>query len=116
MKPEGSEGSWRTKLTWELPAPHMLMWLPTVAYVVKVAKRKVRWPGSHENKWNLQLTGVRSWGHIQNKTETWDKRGTQESIGVTLAVTFSIGVMEPEKATSFGIPVEHWDTNTSIKF
>ena len=43
------------------------------------------------------------------ETETWDKGGTQESMGVTLAVTHSIGDMEPEEATSFSqaaTPVE----------
>ena len=40
------------------------------------------------------------WGHLQDETETWDKGGTQESMGVTLAVTHSIGDMEPEEATS----------------
>ena len=58
---------------------------------------------------NLQLTGVGSWQQLQDETETWDKGGTQESMGVTLAVTHSIGDMEPEEATSCsqaGTPVE----------
>ena len=38
-------------------------------------------------------------GHLQEETETWDKGGTQESMGVTLAVTHYIGDMEPEEAT-----------------
>ena len=45
----------------------------------------------------------------QDETETWDKEGTQESMGVTLAVTHSIGDMEPEEASSCnhaGTPVE----------
>ena len=33
-------------------------------------------------------------------TETWDKGGTQESMGVTLAVTDYIRDMEPEETTS----------------
>ena len=40
---------------------------------------------------------------------TWDKRGTPESEGVTLAVTHSIGDMEPGEAASCGqagTPVE----------
>ena len=49
---------------------------------------------------NLQLTGVRRWGHLQDETETWDKGGVQESVGVTLAVTHHIGDMEPKKAIS----------------
>jgi hypothetical protein len=35
-----------------------------------------------------------------NETETLDKGGTQESMEVTLAVTYCIGDMEPEEATS----------------
>jgi hypothetical protein len=38
--------------------------------------------------------------------------------GGTLAVTHSIGDMEPEEATSFsqaGTPVERWDTNLPTK-
>ena len=41
--------------------------------------------------------------------ETWDRAGTQESMGVTLAVTHSIGDMEHEEAISCcqaGTPVE----------
>ena len=43
------------------------------------------------------------------QSETWDKRGTQETMGVILAVTHYIGDMEPEEATSCsqaGTPVE----------
>jgi hypothetical protein len=36
-------------------------------------------------------------GHLQ--TETWDSGGTHDSMGITLAVTHSIGDMEPEEAT-----------------
>jgi hypothetical protein len=39
-------------------------------------------------------------GHLQDEKETWDKGGTQESMGVTLAVTHNIGDMEPEETTS----------------
>ena len=50
---------------------------------------------------NLQLTGVKRWeGHLQDETETWDKGGTQESIGLTLAMTHYTGDMEPEVAAS----------------
>ena len=35
-----------------------------------------------------------------NVIETWDRGGTQESIGVTLAVTHNIGDMKPEESTS----------------
>ena len=38
--------------------------------------------------------------HLQNETETWDKGGGQESMGVSLAVTHSIGNVGPEEATS----------------
>jgi hypothetical protein len=46
---------------------------------------------------SLQLTGVGSGGHLQEETETWEKGDTQESMWVTLAVTYSIGDMEPEE-------------------
>jgi hypothetical protein len=49
---------------------------------------------------NLQLMGLRRWGHLLKKTETWGKGGTQESMGVTLAVTPYTGDTEPEGATS----------------
>ena len=48
-------------------------------------------------------------GHLQDETETWNKGGTQESMGVTLAMNHYIGAMGPEEATSCsqtGIPVE----------
>jgi hypothetical protein len=50
---------------------------------------------------NLQLTGVRKWEgwlHLQGKTETWDKAGSQESITVTLAVTHYTEDMQPEES------------------
>ena len=40
--------------------------------------------------------------HVQDRTETWDKGGTQESKKVTWAVTHYTGDMEPEEATSSG--------------
>jgi len=46
---------------------------------------------------NLQLIWVRRWGHFQDKTETQDKRGAQESMGVTLAVTHYVGDVETEE-------------------
>ena len=49
---------------------------------------------------NLQLKGMWRWGYFQDETEAWDNGGTQESLGVTLAVTHYDGDMEPEKATS----------------
>ena len=36
---------------------------------------------------NLQLMGVRRWGHLQEDTEIQDKEGAQESMGVALART-----------------------------
>ena len=35
-------------------------------------------------------------GHLQNETQTWDKRSIQESMEVTLAVTHYIGDVKPE--------------------
>jgi hypothetical protein len=58
---------------------------------------------------NLQLTILRRSGHLQDKTETWDKGGAQESMGLTLAETHYIGDMELGEATSCsqtGTPVE----------
>ena len=51
---------------------------------------------------NLQLMGLRRWGHLLKKTETWGKGGTQESMGVTLAVTHNTGDMEPGEVVSCG--------------
>ena len=70
-----------------------------------------RWLDGHENEWKYssdQGEMVQA-GHLQDKTEAWNKGGTQESMGVTLAVTYNIGNMEPEEATSCsqaGTPVE----------
>jgi hypothetical protein len=50
---------------------------------------------------NLKLTEVGRWRHLQDPSKTWDKVGTQESVSVTLAVTHSIGDMEPEENTSY---------------
>ena len=36
----------------------------------------------HENEWKSATDRVGRWGHVQKKTETWDKGGTQESMGV----------------------------------
>jgi hypothetical protein len=33
--------------------------------------------------------------HVQDMTEIWDRVGTQESMGMFLTVTHSIGDMEP---------------------
>jgi hypothetical protein len=40
---------------------------------------------------NLQLMGWGSRGHLQDITETWDKRGAQESMGMGLGVAHSWG-------------------------
>ena len=57
----------------------------------------------------LQLTGVLRWGgsdHLLEKTETWDKGGTQESMGVTLPVTHYIGDMEVNSCSQMRTLVE----------
>ena len=36
---------------------------------------------------------VRDKGYLKDETETWNKGGAQESMGVTLAVTHSTGDM-----------------------
>jgi hypothetical protein len=51
----------------------------------------------------LQLTGVLRWGgsdHLLEKTETWDKGGTQESVVVYLAVTHSLEYVELQRPLS----------------
>ena len=50
---------------------------------------------------NLQLTGLGRWEHLQEETETWGKRGSQESIWVTVSVTGSIWNIGVEEATSY---------------
>ena len=60
---------------------------------------------------NGDLQQARTWdgGHLEDGSETWDKGGTQESMGVTLAVTHYIANVEPEEAIScsqIGTPVE----------
>ena len=55
------------------------------------------------------MTSAADRGEEAGEMDTWDKGGAQESMGVTLAVTHSIGDMEPEEATSCsqaGTPVE----------
>jgi hypothetical protein len=61
----------------------------------------------------MEICSWQRWGegreHLQDNTENWDRVGTQESMGVTWAVTHNIGDMEPEEATSCsqaGVPVE----------
>ena len=57
-------------------------------------------------------------GNLQDKTETWDKGSTQESLEVILAVTHYIGDMEPEVATSCSqaeTPVERKRHQLTIK-
>jgi len=49
---------------------------------------------------------MRRWEHLQN--EIWDKGGTQELIGVTLAVTHYNEDMEPEEATSLARQEPQW--------
>ena len=41
-------------------------------------------------------------GHLQEDTETSDKGGTQESMGLSLDLIHSTGDMEPVEATSLG--------------
>jgi len=49
------------------------------------------------------------WGHLKYMPETWDRRVSQESMGLTLTESHSSGDMEFEEATSCsqaGTPVE----------
>jgi hypothetical protein len=52
----------------------------------------------------MRICNWQGWGggrHLQDKAETWDKGGAQESMEVTLAVAHYFGAMEPEEATSY---------------
>jgi hypothetical protein len=49
---------------------------------------------------NLQLKGEGRLWKSQDKRKTWVKGGTEESMGVRLAVTHYIRDMEPEEATA----------------
>jgi hypothetical protein len=58
---------------------------------------------------NLQLKGWGGGEHLKDKTETWNKGGTQESVWVALAVIHYTVDMEPEEVTFFsqiGNPME----------
>jgi hypothetical protein len=52
--------------------------------------------------------GWGGWVHLQDETETWDKRITQESMEVTRAVTHNIENMEPEETTSCSQARTQW--------
>jgi hypothetical protein len=57
-------------------------------------------------------------GHLQDKTEIWDKEDVQESMGVTLAVTHCIRDKEPQGATSCsqaGTQVEQYEHQPNHK-
>ena len=53
-------------------------------------------------------------GHLQDETETQDKGGSQESMGLILAVTQNTGDMEPEEAPSEARQELQW-INRDIK-
>ena len=72
-----------------------------------------RWPDGHENEWKSATGGEickgRGRGHLEAVPKTWDRGGSQESMGVALAKTHGIGDMEPEKpsfCSQAGTPVE----------
>ena len=61
-----------------------------------VGKDRRKWLDGHENEWQSAIDGGEEEGrHLLDETETWDKGGTQESMGVILAMTHSIGDMGP---------------------
>lgn len=46
---------------------------------------------THKNEWKSATDEDEEVGvHLQYETETWDRRGAQESMGETLAVTHSM--------------------------
>jgi hypothetical protein len=57
------------------------------------------WPDGHENEWESASGRVGRRGTSPGQDRDLDKRGTEEAMGASLAVTHSIGDMEPE-ATS----------------
>jgi hypothetical protein len=60
------------------------------------------------------LLGRGGRGHLQDETETWDKGGTQESMGVTLTVTHNVGGLEHEEAIFCSKQEINWnDRNTN---
>ena len=70
---------------------------------------------------NLQLMGEKE-GEIyrkRKKKKHWDKGGTQESVGVTLAVSPEIGVWNLERPSPVARQEPQWsnrDTNPPTKF
>jgi hypothetical protein len=79
-------------------------------------ERQKTWADSHENKW--KSSADRS-AEVAGISRTRQRHGireeTQESMGVILAVTHSIGDMEPEKAISYsqaGTPVKGTPTHS----
>jgi hypothetical protein len=63
--------------------------------------------GNLQLKWVRRCVGVG--GGSPRWNMAWDKGGAQETAGVILAVSYYIGDMEPEEATSCsqtGTPVE----------
>jgi hypothetical protein len=55
---------------------------------------------------------------ISRTRQTWENRGTQESIRVALAVTHSFGDMEAKEGTSYrqaGTPVEQKGQQPTLK-
>lgn len=64
-----------------------------------------RWLGGHENEWK-SARGGEGGGHLQEETETWDKGGAQESVGLILAMTHCTGDKEPEEVAG----IEHSPT------
>lgn len=63
---------------------------------------------------DLQLKGMRRWGHLQNKTETWYKGGVQESVGMSLTMTHYIWIWNLKRALPVSRQEPQWtnrDTN-----
>jgi hypothetical protein len=78
---------------------------------IRCVETQERWSDDHENEWKsaTDMGEKLGGGHLEDKTETWDREDARESIGVTLDEIHSSGGMEPEEATSCsqaGTPVE----------
>ena len=63
---------------------------------------------------NLQQTMVRRWRHLQEKIESWDKGGTQDSMGMTLAVTHYITLWNLKRSSPATSQKPQWSNRETI--
>lgn len=63
-----------------------------------VGKRQERGPEERIEICTWWKCGVQ--GHLHKVPETWDSKGSQEAMGVTLAETYSSGDIEPKETNT----------------